>query len=694
MISTSCSGRQSLEGLEALKKDISLSTNEGTLVGLSGKVDGRVYKIAINMHHLDRSKGKIYVEDKKIQGRVIWKSHITSKILFEKKLLENPKSFHFSFKDNPPEFYISSPYFDEMNLTTTENLNKRLIVYEKWTMIFYCDWCNSREGGERCRFFLDIVMASKNNPALKIAAANAISILIREGFSFSGYNLDGIQIPNANLSFGIFEGASLRNADLRNCICYHTNFDGADFDGSNRQGMKIIGERLYTKCEGKIRSLVVSPCGNFLGCSNAEKTFMQVLIGEWREICLFHESVCMALSPQAKMAACAYRDGTVILHRIPEQNADAKTNIHAPDSFVTVIAKLKAPCPNSLKFSADGKYLCALSQSQGVIIWELKQDKQVITPTPITLSAEYPDAIKVAFSPVKAELILIVSKDTVRIMDLSTCQFVIEKSFPLPLADAWFSRNGNALLVSIDQFIVIFKDLKDRKDHYCSRVEEVVWADYLEDKMELQLLLRSGLLLNYVHGELKSRFQTNLGKINVVADYLEQNQYILVGNDQNEVHGIDPNTLLNVELPSYPIKGEIVSIRFSDEGEFAYIFADDSAYKFHLKTRSYITTYPNIHLDNDQINAHFGNGSIVHVGKNKQSIRSESTQEGRIRILDNDTGQVLVDYNGRQKFRQAFLSPKGKYMLAVNENGKDLHAWELIKTDDKFKVKLLWNLPG
>lgn len=117
MISTAYSGRQSLDELEALERDISGSTNDEIGFELSGKIDDRVYKIAINITHLDRSKGKIFAGDKKIQCRLIWKSRISSRLLFKEKLTENSESFHLSFKDNPPEFYISSPYFDEVNQT-------------------------------------------------------------------------------------------------------------------------------------------------------------------------------------------------------------------------------------------------------------------------------------------------------------------------------------------------------------------------------------------------------------------------------------------------------------------------------------------------------------------------------------------------------------------------------------------------
>ncbi|KAF9950714.1 hypothetical protein BGZ72_007667 [Mortierella alpina] len=59
------------------------------------------------------------------------------------------------------------------------------------------------------------IEASKADKKWRIGAANAITILVRAGVHFSQCDLQGIQIPGADLSFGVFDSAILRGADLR-----------------------------------------------------------------------------------------------------------------------------------------------------------------------------------------------------------------------------------------------------------------------------------------------------------------------------------------------------------------------------------------------------------------------------------------------------------------------------------------------
>lgn len=56
---------------------------------------------------------------------------------------------------------------------------------------------------------LAVIELSKTNPEASLAAANAITILVRAGVCFNGADLQGIQIPVADLSDGQFDSAML-----------------------------------------------------------------------------------------------------------------------------------------------------------------------------------------------------------------------------------------------------------------------------------------------------------------------------------------------------------------------------------------------------------------------------------------------------------------------------------------------------
>ncbi|KAF9155926.1 U3 snoRNP protein [Mortierella sp. AD010] len=81
------------------------------------------------------------------------------------------------------------------------------------------------------------IHASKTDKSWRTAAANAMTILVRAGIHFSHQDLRGIQVPGADMSFGVFESAQLQNADLRktnlqNVWLREANLSNARMDGA------------------------------------------------------------------------------------------------------------------------------------------------------------------------------------------------------------------------------------------------------------------------------------------------------------------------------------------------------------------------------------------------------------------------------------------------------------------------------
>ncbi|KAG0037974.1 U3 snoRNP protein, partial [Gryganskiella cystojenkinii] len=82
------------------------------------------------------------------------------------------------------------------------------------------------------------IEASKTDKKWRIAAANAITILVRAGVHFSGHDLRGIQVPGADISFGVFDSALLQGADLRK-----TNLQSVWFRQANVSRARMEGSR-------------------------------------------------------------------------------------------------------------------------------------------------------------------------------------------------------------------------------------------------------------------------------------------------------------------------------------------------------------------------------------------------------------------------------------------------------------------
>ena len=96
---------------------------------------------------------------------------------------------------------------------------------------------------------LACVEESKENPKVAIAAANAITILVRARIRFHEYDLRGICIPGADISAGWFGGAQLQGADLRRVCLDRIWLREADLTGACIDGGEF-GEKPYFKLEG------------------------------------------------------------------------------------------------------------------------------------------------------------------------------------------------------------------------------------------------------------------------------------------------------------------------------------------------------------------------------------------------------------------------------------------------------------
>ncbi|KAK3824946.1 MAG: WD40-repeat-containing domain protein [Benniella sp.] len=99
---------------------------------------------------------------------------------------------------------------------------------------------------------------SKSSKKWRIAAANAITLLVRAGVQFNGADLRGIQIPKADLSNGLFDSAQLQGADLR-----HVNLGNVWLRHANLSKTQMtcvqFGELPFLTLERTLTLIVYSP---------------------------------------------------------------------------------------------------------------------------------------------------------------------------------------------------------------------------------------------------------------------------------------------------------------------------------------------------------------------------------------------------------------------------------------------------
>ena len=157
---------------------------------------------------------------------------------------------------------------------------------------------------------------SKKDKKWRTAAANAMTILVRAGVQFNSADLQGIRIPGADLSYGVFDSANMQDADLRK-----VNFRGAWLRRTDLSRAQVanaqFGESPFHSEDSKVRSCAYSPDGNYFavgldtGCvhiytaSNWERT--QILSGHYDYV------ECVVYSPRGHQIATASYDMTVRL---------------------------------------------------------------------------------------------------------------------------------------------------------------------------------------------------------------------------------------------------------------------------------------------------------------------------------------------------------------------------------------------
>ncbi|KAF9118601.1 hypothetical protein BGW39_001016, partial [Mortierella sp. 14UC] len=114
---------------------------------------------------------------------------------------------------------------------------------------------------------LDAIEESKADAVeepIKVAAANAISVLVRGGVSFNGADLRCIKIPGADLSAGQFDSAQFQGADLTGVNFSKSWLRQVDMSDAHMEGVRF-GELPYVGMDQRVRSCTISPDGKMLG---------------------------------------------------------------------------------------------------------------------------------------------------------------------------------------------------------------------------------------------------------------------------------------------------------------------------------------------------------------------------------------------------------------------------------------------
>ncbi|KAK3842536.1 MAG: WD40-repeat-containing domain protein [Linnemannia gamsii] len=116
-------------------------------------------------------------------------------------------------------------------------LFKKNLLTEPSVILFLCE--RVRHSFDFKQELLAVVTMSRTNPEASLAAANAITILVKAGVRFNGADLRGVRIPGADLSNGQFDTAQFQAADLRGVSFARSWLREATLDGAQLEGTQF-----------------------------------------------------------------------------------------------------------------------------------------------------------------------------------------------------------------------------------------------------------------------------------------------------------------------------------------------------------------------------------------------------------------------------------------------------------------------
>jgi WD40 repeat protein len=162
----------------------------------------------------------------------------------------------------------------------------------------------------------DYVEFSKRDKKWRTAAANAITILIRAGVEFSFANLQGIRIPGADLSNGVFESADLQGADLRKTNLRNVWLHRADLRKAQMTGVQF-GELPFLKHDISVETCTYSSDGDSFAAGLGTGAINVYATSNWEKKWTMRghraQVTSIAYSPNGDRIASGGTDSTVRL---------------------------------------------------------------------------------------------------------------------------------------------------------------------------------------------------------------------------------------------------------------------------------------------------------------------------------------------------------------------------------------------
>ncbi|KAF9207114.1 hypothetical protein BGZ49_001162 [Haplosporangium sp. Z 27] len=277
---------------------------------------------------------------------------------------------------------------------------------------------------------LAVIERSKIDKSARVAAANAITVLVKAGVQFNGVDLRDIKVPGADLSYGMFDSAQLKGADLRKTNLRSTWLRKADFSGALMTGVSF-GELPFLQQESVSTCSAYSPDGKkyAVGLSNGNVNLYDT--SDWRRInelqCESEGVRCLAFSATSDRIATGNEDKTVQLWDV-ESGSRIHTLQGHPDRIDVVV------------FSPNGNQIASAGESDETLwVWDIETGVSVHV-----LKGHIIGIATIAYSPDGTQLASAGWDEVLRLWNVVTgeCTFILQ-GHNMKIHSIAYSPRGN-----------------------------------------------------------------------------------------------------------------------------------------------------------------------------------------------------------------------------------------------------------
>ncbi|KAG0267579.1 hypothetical protein BGZ95_002818, partial [Linnemannia exigua] len=543
-------------------------------------------------------------------------------------------------------------------------LNQRTIAGELSILHFLAERVNSKPLFKI--FLLDVVVTSKKDSGVSIAAANAISILVKAGVQFNGADLSGVKIPGANLRCGQFDCVDLRGADLTGANLSKAWLRKANLSGALMGGVEFE-ELPYLEGSQGIKSCVFSVDGKLLFVCSHQNSVDVYDTTTWELKTTLLNKSAIAISPSGKEFANATLHNHVDLVNVEAGEVERVLSGHE-DSI------------ESICYSPHGPLIATGSKDKTVRIWRSADDDSAKTvdtdDTEVTIDAHrvlrgHDDTITgVAFSPSGLRFASCSMDKTIRILNVEKWSLIHVLDCAAPVLALAYSPDGQQLAsCGEDADLRLWNTNSGNTDHFLKgHVGNVFGVTYSPDGRQVASCGEGGTIcfwnpLNGVSLDILSgdRYQVNC------VTFSPANNLLVSGGNDNKVRLWKIGDVISSDTLNNGHYGSVKCVDISMDGEWIATGCEKGAVQVWEtltgKSRDMLEGH-----ESDTIGVAFSPS-----GKHVVSSSEDST----VRLWCVLTGKSLRVFEGQAAFGKGLaFAPDGARLATSYENDPTIQLWD------------------